>query len=190
MKPLCEDLLNLKNWDEALVSDSNDPITIGFLVDSPIGDLKRSGLISRPESVLELDEILTANNARIFYADPRRSSPDAYKKMVLSFDQFLNATNLINFEVSAPYLLLGKKNGDHFKDFRLLEFDPRISCMWFLHTRELLLNYFDIKKEVRQDPKIQTFIKRCAGTIRDESMKEFSTKLVGLLTSTAGSVFQ
>jgi hypothetical protein len=113
-----------------------------------------------------------------------------YKKMVQSFDQFLNETNLIKFEVSPPYLLLGKKTGDHFKDFCLLEYDSRISCMWFLQTRELLLNYFDEKKEIRQDPKIQTFIKRCAGTIRDESMKDFASKLVGLLSSTAGAVFQ
>jgi hypothetical protein len=190
MKPLGEDFLELKSWAEALPDHNNEGLTVGFLVDSPLGALKKSGLILRPESVVELDQTLTNNNARIFYADPRRSTPAVYKKMVQSFDQFLNETNLINFELSPPYLLLGKKTGNHFKDFCLLEYDSRISCMWFLQTRELLLNCFDEKKEIRQDPKIQTFIKRCAGTIRDESMKDFASKLVGLLSSTAGAVFQ
>ena len=111
MKPIGEDLLKLRNWDEILVGDSNDPITLGFLVDSPLGVLKKSGLISRPESVLELDEILTANNARVFYADPRKFAPTAYKNAVQSFDQLLNEAGFINFEMSPPYLLLIKKIG-------------------------------------------------------------------------------
>ena len=190
MKPLGRDFLELKNWAEALPDHNNTGLTVGFLVDSPLGELKKSGLILRPESVVELDQTLTNNNARIFYADPRRTTPAVYKKMVQSFDQFLNEANLINFEMSPPYLLLGRKTGDHFRDFYLLEYDPRISCMWFLQTKELLLNYFDQQNEIQHDPKIQKFIKRCAGTIGDESMKDFASKLVGLLTSTAGAVFQ
>ncbi len=190
MKPLGEDFLEIKIWAEALSDHNHEGRTVGFLVDSPLGQLKKSGLILRPEPVVELDQTLTNNNAQIFYADPRRSSPAAYKKMVQSFGQFLNETNLINFEVSPPYLLLGKKTGDHFKDFCLLEYDPRISCMWFLQTRDLLLNYFDEKQEVKQDPKMQALVKRCAGTIGNESMKEIASKLVGLLTGTAGTFFQ
>ena len=190
MKPIGEDLLKLKNWDEVIVGSPKDPITLGFLVDSPLGVLKKSGLISRPESVLELDEILTANNARVFYADPRKFAPTAYKNAVQSFDQLLNEAGFINFEMSPPYLLLIKKIGDKFADPCLLEYDSRLSCMWFLLTRECLHTYFDDKSKFKQDPKLQSFIKRCAGTLRDEALKEFSLKLVGLLAGTAGAIFQ
>ena len=190
MKPLGEDLLKLKNWDAELIGDSKDRRILGFLVDSPLGDLKRSGLISRSESVSELDAILTANNARLFYADPRKFSQDAYKKAVQSFDQFLNEADFINFEISPPYLLLVQKKEDRFTDLCLLEYDRRLSCMWYLLTRECLQTYVNEKKELQQDPKLQGFIKRCAGTVRDESLKELSLKLVGLLTSTAGAIFQ
>ena len=190
MKPLGEDFLKLKNWDEVLLEQSKQRLTLGFLVDSQLGELKQSGLISRPESVLDLDEILTANNARIFYADPRNFSPTAYNEAVKSFDQFLNVTGFVNFEVSPPYLLFVQKTGDQFTNLSLLEYDRRLSCMWFLLTREFLETYFDEKKELKQDPKLQSFIKRCAGSIRDESMKELSLKVIGLLTSTAGAIFQ
>jgi len=41
MKPLGEDFLKLKNWDEVLLEQSKQRLTLGFLVDSHLGELKQ-----------------------------------------------------------------------------------------------------------------------------------------------------
>jgi len=182
MKPIGDDFLLLKNWEQEL-AESSKQLTLGFLIDSPTGEVKRSGLIVRGESVLELDKILTDNAARVFYIDPLNYERDAYKTAVRSFDQFFRDSKFINFQLSAPCLILMKKSEDGFSNICLLEYDTRLSCMWFLITKEFLESYFESNKTPNKDQRFTRFIKHCAGTVRDESMKEFASKVVSVLST-------
>ena len=137
----------------------------------------------RPESVLELDKILTDHSARIFYIDPLKYERDAYKNAVRSFDMFLRVGNFVNFQLSAPYLILMRKGDEGYSDFCLLEYDTRLSCMWFSVTRDFLESYFAGNNTQNKDPRFTRSIKHCAGTVRDESLKEISSRLIGILSS-------
>ena len=182
MKPIGDDFLLLRNWEQELAG-SAEQFTLGFLIDSPTGEIKRSGLIVRPESVLDLDKTLTDNSARVFYIDPLKYEREAYKNAVRSFDKFLRDGNFVNFQLSAPYLILMRRGLDGYSDIVLLEYDTRLSCMWFSVTKEFLESYFANKKNQNQDPRFTRFIKHCAGTVGDESLKEFISKLIGGLSS-------
>ena len=182
MKPIGDDFLLLRNWEQELAGSAKQS-TLGFLIDSPTGEIKRSGLTVRPESVLDLDKILTDNSARVFYIDPLKYERDAYKTAVRSFDKFLRDGSFVNFQLSAPYLILMRKGNDGYTDICLLEYDTRLSCMWFSVTKEFLESYFANNNTQNKDPRFTRFIKHCAGTVRDESLKEFSSKLISVLSS-------
>lgn len=180
MKPLGEDFLKIQNWDEVFSDASSPNLIIGFLIDSPFGDLKRSGLISRSEAVINLDQILTSNNARIFYIDPRNFSAEVYKNAVELLDNFLNEMKIINFELSKPYLLLMQKSENQYTNLKLLNYDKRIMCMWYSFTYEFLESYF-LENKKNGNPAIKDFIKKFGGAIRDESLKAVAVKLVNSL---------
>lgn len=182
MKPIGDDFLLLRNWEQELAGSAKK-FTLGFLIDSPTGEIKRSGLTVRPESVLDLDKILTDHSARVFYIDPLKYERDAYKNAVRSFDNFLRDGNFVNFQLSAPYLILMTKGDEGYSDICLLEYDTRLTCMWFSVTRDFLESYFANNNTQSKDPKFTRFIKHCAGTVRDESLKEVSSKLISVLSS-------
>jgi hypothetical protein len=88
MKPLASDLTTFSDFESGLRKDLSDGHVVGFLLDSRLGDLKKSGLILHPDAVIPLDDLL-GKRATLFYPDPRRFERQAYLEAVRDFSQNL-----------------------------------------------------------------------------------------------------
>ena len=105
MNPLAYDLKNFSDFESSLRNDPPDGHVIGFLLDSRLGELKKSGLIMHRDAVMPLHHLL-GQKATLFYPDPRRFEGKAYLEAVRDFSQKLLVSEHIRYEVELPALLL------------------------------------------------------------------------------------
>jgi hypothetical protein len=104
MHPLGNRLTNAATFDSELKSVLTEGHIIGFLIDSKMGDLNRSGLISQSESVMTLHNLL-GSKATIFYPNPQDFNQDEYKQFYVSIDTCVD--NLEDFMYFVDRLLFG-----------------------------------------------------------------------------------
>jgi hypothetical protein len=179
MKPLAYNLKNFSDFESGLRNDLPDEHVIGFLLDSRLGDLKKSGLILHPDAVMRLDDLL-GQQATLFYPDPRRFEGKAYLEAIQDFSQKLLGSEHIRYEVELPALLLMTYQDGVFEKTTVLSLNPKAMCMWYgqvyAFIEEYLGNYLS---KPQHDQVWKRMIKKHAGTIAVDSVKA----CVGLLFS-------
>lgn len=179
MKPLASNLTNFSDFESALRNDLTDGHVIGFLLDSRLGDLKKSGLILHGDAVMPLEDLL-GQQATLFYPDPRSFEGKAYLEAVRDFSQKLLSSEYIRYEVELPALLLMTYYDGVFKKTTVLSLNPKTMCMWHGQVYAFIEEY--LGKHLSSPPNDigwKGMIKTHAGTIALDSVKA----CVGLLFS-------
>jgi hypothetical protein len=179
MKPIAYDLTNFSDFESDLRNDLSDGHVIGFLLDSRLGELKKSGLILHPYAVIPLD-ILLGQRATLFYPDPLRFKGKAYLEAVRDFSQKLLVSEHIRYEVELPALLLMTYQDGVFKKIRVLSLDTKTMCMWHGYVYAFIEEYLGSHlPRPQQDQGWKRMIKEHAGSIAVDSVKA----CVGILFS-------
>jgi len=129
MKPLANELKSFSDFESGLRNELHDGHVVGFLLDSRLGHLKKSGLILHPDAVIPLDDLL-GRQATLFYPDPRRFEGKAYLEAVRDFSQKLLGSEHIRYEVELPAVLLMTYQGGLFEKITVLSFNQKTMCMW------------------------------------------------------------
>jgi hypothetical protein len=179
MKPLANELKSFSDFESGLRNELPDGHVIGFLLDSRLGDLKKSGLILHPDAVIPLDDLL-GQRATLFYPDPRRFEGKAYLEAVRDFSQKLLVSEHIRYEVELPALLLMTYQDGVFEKITVLSLNLKTMCMWhgqvYAFIEEYLGNHLS---RPQHDQGWKNMIKEHAGTIALDSVKA----CVGILFS-------
>lgn len=179
MNPLAYDLKNFSDFESSLRNDPPDGHVIGFLLDSRLGELKKSGLIMHRDAVMPLHHLL-GQKATLFYPDPRRFEGKAYLEAVRDFSQKLLVSEHIRYEVELPALLLMTYQDGVFEKITVLSLNLKTMCMWhgqvYAFVEEYLGNHLSIPQH---DQGWKSMIKEHAGTIALDSVKA----CVGILFS-------
>jgi hypothetical protein len=137
VKPLAQNLLSDPSAVESLLAGrSGATQLLGFFLDSPLGALKRSGLIEHRSSVMPLDQLL-GDRATLYYVDPRQSdaSHTSYRTAVRAFADQVMGAGVAPFRLQAPCLLLINTQSDRSALLDCLELDPKATCIWYLQVR-------------------------------------------------------
>lgn len=172
MKPLGEDFIKLQNWDDELGKDVANGSAVGFLIDSSVASLRRSGLIKDPDSVIPLDTMLSAKSARIYYIDPRKLDRQRYISVTKKFQESISDAGFFSFELEPPSLIMMRRVGTSFVDLQCLSFDEKCVCLWYVQTHEFLSRYLSNSDPVDQPGgSLKRLVKRYTGTVVDESLK-------------------
>ena len=132
MKPLVN---SLTEFDELMEMIRPGHI-IGFLMDSGIGELRRSGLIAHPECVLPMDQLM-GNRATIFYVGPNlKGERDAYRDAVEAFNHSISQRPEITFDINPPCLILMQHQAEVLGQITYHPFPRRAMAIWFnvLHS--------------------------------------------------------
>lgn len=182
MHPLGTQLTNFPVFETDLLSNLTDGHVIGFLLDSRTGDLKKSGLISHPKSVMPLHELL-GQRATLFYPDPRRFEGREYSETVRKFSQHLLGSEYVRFEVTTPALLLMTYQEGRFEKITVLSLDRLPICLWHAEVYGFVEQYLGNDLIDKSQGKWwRGMIKLHAGTIGIESLKTcvgiFFSKLI------------
>lgn len=179
MKPLANNLTSFSDFESSLSKDLPDGHVIGFLLDSRLGELKKSGLIMHRDAVMPLHHLL-GKRATLFYPDPRMFEGQAYVEAVRDFSQKLLVSEHIRYEVELPALLLMTYNDGVFEKMTVLLLNPKTMCMWHGYVYAFIEEYFESHHSRPQhDQGWKSMIKEHAGTIALDSVKA----CVGILFS-------
>lgn len=179
MHPFGNQLGNAAAFDTELKSVLSEGHIIGFLIDSKVGDLKRSGLLTEPESVMPLHNLL-GSDATIFYPDPRGFNPDEYKQAIDEFSNQLIKTTNIRFEIKQLSLLLMTYRLGAFEDVVTLKLDKDTICMWHQEVYTFIERYMTNNSAPSEKVTwLRDKIQSHAGVIGVEAIKS----CVGLLMS-------
>jgi hypothetical protein len=171
MNPLGTQLTNFSVFESELLTSLTDGHVIGFLLDSRIGDLKKSGLISHPKSVMPLHELL-GKSATLFYPDPRRFEGREYSETVREFSHNLLGSEFVRFEVTTPALLLMTYQEGRFEKITVLSLDSLPMCLWHAEVYAFVDQYLgNDPLDKSQGQLWRSMIKLHAGTIGVESLK-------------------
>ena len=171
MRPLGTRLTHFADFESDLRAGLSDGHVIGFLLDSRMGDLNKSGLISHPKAVIPLDELL-GNRATLFYPDPRRFEGRAYSEAVRDFGQSLLGSEHVRYQVSTPALLLMTYHEGLFQRTAVLSLDSLPMCLWHAQVYGFVEEYLKSASLDRPTGEGWTsVIKSHAGTIGVESLK-------------------
>ncbi len=117
-----------------------DGHVIGFLLDSPTGHLKRSGLISERECVMPLHELL-GTRATLFYPDPRHFEGQHYRTAVRDFSQRLAESTNVPFIIRPPTLLLLTYREGVFQSPSDRSLDAKTTCLWHGQIYQFISDY-------------------------------------------------
>ena len=129
MKPLANELKSFSDFESGLRNELHDEHVVGFLLDSRLGHLKKSGLILHPDAFIPPDDLL-GRQATLFYLDPRRFEGKAYLEAVRDFSQKLLVLEHIRYEVGLPALLLMTYQDGVFEKIAVLLLNLKTMCMW------------------------------------------------------------
>jgi hypothetical protein len=179
MHPLANNLTSFSDFESSLSKDLPDEHVIGFLLDSRLGDLKKSGLIMHRDAVMPLHHLL-GQRATLFYPDPLRFEGKAYLEAVRDFSQKLLVSEHIRYEVELPALLLMTYQDGMFQKITVLSLNPKTMCMWHGHVYAFIEEY--LGSHLSRPPhnmEWKSMIKEHAGTIAVDSVKA----CVGILFS-------
>lgn len=179
MKPLAFNLTNYSDFESTLRNDLSDGQVIGFLLDSRLGDLKKSGLILHRDAVMPFEDLL-GQRATLFYPDPRRFKGKTYSEAVRDFSQKLLSSEHIRYEVEPPAILLMTYHNGVFGRTTVLSLKPKPMCMWHAQAYAFIEEYLGNHLSGHQaDMEWKGMIKTHAETIALDSIKA----CVGLLFS-------
>lgn len=181
MKPLANNLTSFSDFESSLSKDLPDGHVIGFLLDSRFGELKKSGLILHPYSVIPLDNLL-GQRATLFYPDPLRFEGKAYLEAVRDFSQKLLVSELIRCEVKLQALLLMTYQDGVFEKITVLSLNPKTMCTWHGYVYAFIEEYLGSHlPRPQHDRGWKRMIKEHAGTIALDSVKASVGALISKL---------
>ncbi len=170
MKPLGNQLTSFSDFESDLRKVLSDGHVIGFLIDSRLGDLKRSGLILHSEAVMPLEELL-GQRATLFYPDPRKYEGSEYSEAVRDFGQKLTEAESVRFEVRPPALLLMAYRGGVFENANVLSLNQRCVCLWHSQIYGFIQDYLGGPQVVGLGEGWRWMVKTLAGAIGMEPVK-------------------
>ncbi len=140
MKPLG----HFENYNELQVSleaECSKGSSFGFLLDCPrTFKLKNSGLISAPESVLNLDKLL-GDHLKIYYATP---SSREYRSFASEFNSNLLQSLQIKFEAKFPCLILCRAGQGQIRIEKYIALGNN-PCMYYWDVFHVISSYIELK---------------------------------------------
>jgi hypothetical protein len=179
MRPLANPLTNSSEFDRQLGDAFVDGHVVGFLLDSPLGHLKRSGLISEQECVMPLHELL-GGRATLFYPDPRRFEGQDYRAAIRDFGERLAESVKVPFKIRQPGLLLMTYREGVFQRTTALSLNIKTSCLWHRQVHHFIEEY--LSNTALPTPKSQ-WIKRLVQTHGENVGVDALKACAGLLIS-------
>lgn len=189
MKPLAQNLLRDPSAVESLLAGrSGATQLLGFFLDSPLGTLKRSGLIEHRSSVMPLDQLL-GDRGTLYYVDPRQSdaSHDSYRTAVRAFADQVMGAGVAPFRLQAPCLLLINTQSDRSALLDCLELDPKATCMWYLQVRNFIASHLDQTSSAPEKSRLTQTLEALSSHRLEISMEVLKVGLGSLISSLINS---
>jgi hypothetical protein len=132
------------SFENELHNICKEGYAIGFIIDSKRGVVRKTGLITHPECVLALDELL-GGRATLFYLDPRVLDGEKYADAVSNLQNNLITSGIVKFEIEAPCIMLMRYNQKQFSSLTVLLLNEKTICMWYSQAFDFISQYLESK---------------------------------------------